>query len=43
VELFQRQPWGESTLSLDASQFMHDFEKWSVSLFGDLELACCAG
>ena len=43
VELFQRQPWGESTITLDANQFMHDLEKWSVSLFSDLELRILRG
>ena len=43
VELFQRQPWGESTISVDGSQFLHDVEKWSVSLNGDLELRLFTG
>jgi hypothetical protein len=43
VELFQRQPWGESTISVDGRQFLHDVEKWSVSLSGDLELRLLRG
>jgi hypothetical protein len=43
LEMFQRQPWGESTLTVDASQFIHDVEKWSLSLFGDLELRVLRG
>ncbi|MEX2531458.1 MAG: hypothetical protein WD960_11860 [Gemmatimonadota bacterium] len=43
LELFQRQPWGESRLSLDASQFLHDLERWSVSLSGGLEFRILRG
>jgi uncharacterized membrane protein YgcG len=43
VELFQRQPWGESTISIDGSQFLHDVEKWRVSLSGDLEFRVLRG
>ena len=43
VELFQLQPWGESTISVDGTQFLHDLSKWSVSLNGDLELRLLRG
>lgn len=43
IQLFQRQPWGESRLSIDGSQFLHDFARWSVSLSGGLEFRILRG
>ncbi len=43
LQLFQRQPWGESRLSLEASQFLHDLELWSASLSGGLEFRIFRG
>jgi hypothetical protein len=43
LQLFQRQPWGESTISVDGSQFLHDGTKWNVSLQGDLEFRIVRG
>jgi hypothetical protein len=41
--LFQRQPWGESRISLDGSQFLHDLSKWSLTLSGDIEFRVVRG
>lgn len=43
LELFQRQPWGESRVSVDANQFLHDLSKWSLSLSGNLEFRIVGG
>ena len=43
LQLFQRQPWGESRVSINGSQFLHDLGKWSVSLSGDLEFRIVRG
>jgi hypothetical protein len=43
LQLFQRQPWGESRISVDGSQFLHDGTKWNVSLQGDLEFRIVRG
>ena len=43
LQLFQRQPWGESTITTDWSQFLHDGSKWNLSLSGDLELRIVRG
>lgn len=43
LSLFQRQPWGESALFLSGSQFLHDLEKWNVSLGGGLEFRILRG
>ena len=43
LQLFQRQPWGESRVSINGSQFLHDLGKWSVSLSGDLEFRIIRG
>jgi hypothetical protein len=43
LELFQRQPWGESSLGLDGSQYLHATDLWSVSLFGELEFRIARG
>lgn len=43
LQLFQRQTWGESSLSLSGSQFLHDLARWSVSLSGDLEFRIVRG
>ena len=43
LQLFQRQPWGESSVSVDGSQFLHDTSKWSISLNGDLEFRILRG
>jgi hypothetical protein len=41
--LFQQQPWGESFVSIDASQFLHDGTKWNVGLNGELEFRITRG
>lgn len=43
LQFFQRQPWGESRASIEGSQFLHDLEKWSVSLSGNLEFRIVRG
>ncbi len=43
ISLFQRQPWGESRISLQANQFLHDLDKTSFSVFGELELRIFRG
>ena len=43
LQLFQRQPWGESRVSIDGRQYLHDLGKWSVSLSGDLEFRVVRG
>jgi hypothetical protein len=43
LELFQRQPWGESSLGITGNQFLHAPELWSVSVFGDLEFRIARG
>ncbi len=43
LQLFQRQPWGESRVSVVGSQFLHDLEYWRLSLFGDLEFRITRG
>jgi hypothetical protein len=43
VQLFQRQPWGESRIAISGSQFLHDLGLWNVSLFGDLEFRIVRG
>lgn len=43
LELFQRQPWGESSLRLNGNQFLHDVGLWSVSLSGDLSFRITRG
>ncbi|MGD8600988.1 MAG: hypothetical protein PVF19_06545 [Gemmatimonadota bacterium] len=43
LRLFQRQPWGQSVLSLSGRQFLHDPGLWSVSLFGNLEFRVLRG
>ncbi len=43
LELFQRQPWGESRVSIGASQFLHDSSKWALSMSGDLEFRIVRG
>ncbi|MEX1256869.1 MAG: hypothetical protein WEG36_04540 [Gemmatimonadota bacterium] len=43
LQLFQRQPWGSSRVSVDGSQFLHDLGLWSVSLSGDLEFRIFRG
>ena len=43
LQLFQRQPWGESRVSIDGRQYLHDLGKWSVSLSGDLEFRIVRG
>lgn len=43
LRLFQRQPWGQSTLALSGRQFLHDPGLWSVSLFGNLEFRVFRG
>ena len=42
-ELFQRQPWGESVVALDASQYLHDTSLWNVGLFGFLQFRIARG
>ena len=43
LQLFQRQPWGESRVSIDASQYLHDTSKWNLSLSGDVEFRIVRG
>lgn len=43
LRLFQRQPWGESIVALNASQYLHDTGLWNVSLFGNLEFRIVRG
>ncbi|MDT8369543.1 MAG: hypothetical protein RQ745_10075 [Longimicrobiales bacterium] len=43
LQLFQRQPWGEATFSVDGSQFLHDTELWNVGFFGNLEFRITRG
>jgi hypothetical protein len=43
LQLFQRQPWGESRVSIDGSQYLHDRGKWNVSLSGDVEFRVFRG
>ena len=43
LQLFQRQPWGETRASIDARQFLHDTGLWNVSLNGDLEYRIVRG
>jgi hypothetical protein len=37
------QPWGQSYMSLNASQYLHDSSKYSVSLFGSLDIRLFRG
>ncbi len=43
LQLFQLQPWGESRVSVDARQYLHDSAIWSLSLSGDLEFRIVRG
>jgi len=43
LQLFQRQPWGETSVSLDGSQFLDDLGLWSVSMNGNIELRIAQG
>ena len=43
LQLFQRQPWGESRVSISGSQFLHDLGKYNVSLGGDVEFRIMRG
>jgi len=43
LQLFQRQPWGESIVAVNASQYLHDTSLWNVSLFGNLEFRIARG
>jgi hypothetical protein len=43
LRLFQRQPWGEATVSVSGTQFLHDFGLWNVALFGNLEFRVFRG
>jgi hypothetical protein len=43
LRLFQLQPWGEATVSVSGTQFLHDFGLWNVSLFGNLEFRILRG
>ena len=43
LQLFQRQPWGESRVSVTGRQFLDDLGLWSVNLFGDLEFRIVRG
>jgi hypothetical protein len=40
---FQRQPWGESDISIRGSQYLHDTSLWSASVEGDLEFRILRG
>lgn len=43
LQLFQRQPWGETRVSLEGRQFLHDLDKWNVSLSTDIEVRIVRG
>jgi hypothetical protein len=43
LTLFQRQPWGEARASASGRQFLHDLERYSLSLFGELEFRIVRG
>ena len=43
LQLFQRQPWGESRVSVSGSQFLHDPGKYNLSLSADLEFRIVRG
>ena len=43
LQLFQRQPWGETVVSLDGGQFLDDLGLWSASLNGNLEFRIARG
>jgi hypothetical protein len=43
VQLFQRQQWGESRVSIEARQFLHDLGTWSAFLSGDIEFRVFRG
>ena len=43
LRLFQRQPWGQATMSVSGSQFLHDLGLWNVALFGNLEFRVFRG
>ena len=43
LRLFQQQPWGEATVSVSGTQFLHDPGLWNVSLFGNLEFRIFRG
>ena len=43
LQLFQRQPWGESRASIDGRQYLHDSSKWSIGLSGDVEFRIVRG
>lgn len=37
------QPWGRSSMSVNASQYLHDTSKYSVSLFGSVDIRLFRG
>lgn len=43
LQLFQRQPWGSSRISVNGNQFLHDLDKTSLSLYGELEFRIVRG
>ncbi len=43
LDLFQRQPWGESRVSVTARQFLDDPGLWSLDLFAEIELRIVRG
>jgi hypothetical protein len=43
LRLFQRQPWGQATVAVSGSQFLHDLGLWNVSLFGNLDFRILRG
>jgi hypothetical protein len=43
LQLFQRQPWGQARVGLTGSQFLHDLERWNVSLGGFLSFRVLRG
>lgn len=43
IELSQRQPWGEASIDLEASHFLHDFSQRRVSLRGRLSFRVVRG
>ena len=43
LELSQRQPWGDASMGVTASQFLHDTSLYNVRLDGDLEFRITRG
>lgn len=43
LEYYQRQPWGNLTASVDASQYLHDTSLWNVRLYGNMSFRVTRG